>query len=780
MRIIFKFAVFIALIAVFILSYRVFFGDSVLRGVADGEIRISLWDFPRIGLPHKPEDRFLWLRKICDDFERLNSGVKVDITKLTWNQGGEKIKIAVFAGAPPDISSSDPPLTYIQNGLVEPVDSYIDDSDRNDYFKSALDSFKVNGKIYGFAWAQKTDYIYLNLELFRAAGVAPPEKGMWSVSEFRGKMKKISAALKIRPFGFSIEREQSAELPFIFMYGGGYFNFGPAWRGVKLLHDFIYFDNISPVETGGIKTRDIWIDFKEKRSLAAAPFGLWALPALVKDKKIDLDIAQYPYDESMVKGFDIENRTGSRTAEEAAAMSYSSVIGYFVFRQNDSKKRDYCIKLAKFITNSDNQRVLEYYGQFPTRRAAASIYDSNPLMKKAFDLFEYARPAAIHPQLPKIDEHIKSACQKILLDPGFKIRTIADRCAEIETFIGGIVSKPDSTGRHGNEKAVSVEKNDYMRGVMLIFLSALAFIALLAAAYYAFRFNLPADIIKNRSAYFFLLPAVSLFIVFFVLPVIRGALMAFQNYSFGGGWFDNFCGLDNFIYALNDKVFIKAAFNTFLYAAATVPSIITIALILSVLIYELSLRMQNLFKGAFYLPGVVSIVTLSIVWRYIFDFKSGVLNKILAAAGLSPTGWLVSEEMSMYSIIIFTILKGPGGALLIYLTALGNISKDYFEAAAVDGAGAFKTFFKITFPLLMPQTMFLVITLTIDAMQVFAPVMLLTEGGPADSSEVVMHRVYKEAFNNLNMGAASAMSLILFIVILAASIIQYKYFKYDY
>ncbi|HOT77577.1 MAG TPA: sugar ABC transporter permease, partial [Candidatus Wallbacteria bacterium] len=117
---------------------------------------------------------------------------------------------------------------------------------------------------------------------------------------------------------------------------------------------------------------------------------------------------------------------------------------------------------------------------------------------------------------------------------------------------------------------------------------------------------------------------------------------------------------------------------------------------------------------------------------------------------------------------------------LIYLTALCNIPKDYFEAAAVDGAGPVKTFVKITFPLLLPQTMFLAISLTIDAMQVFAPVMLLTEGGPANSSEVVMHRVYKEAFNNLNMGAASAMSLILFAFILVASIIQYKYFKYDY
>ncbi len=718
---------------------------------AEDKIKISVWDFPRITLPEKPNDRFLWLRKICDAFEKINPGVSVEITKLTWNQGGEKIKIAVFAGVPPDISSSDLPLKYIQSGLVEPVDDYITQQDVSDYFESALGSFKSGGKTYGFPWAQKTDYIYLNKALFAKAGAELPRDGMWSVEEFRSTMKKIASALKIRPFGFSVEREQTSELPFLFLCGGGYLDFRNAAGGVSLLHDFIYRDKISPPETGGLKTRDIWIDFKEKQAVAAAPFGIWAIPALAREKKIDFDIAQYPY------------------LKDRRSLSHSSVIGYFVFRQSDPVKRNYCIKLAKFITDSQNQKVLKYYGQFPTRKSAASIYETDALMKKAFSLFEYAAPAAAHPLLPKIDEHIKSECQKLLLDGSLDAAKIASKTAATGSYVDGLLES--GAGAPDRLKTAA-------SGGAGLLIAALFFAA--AAVFLRFNRKLPGDLVKNRWAYFFMAPAAGVFLVFFIFPLVRGVLISFQNYSFGGGWLDNFCGLENFAYAIKDAVFIKSMFNTFLYTAIVVPANISIALILAVLVYRLSERVQTWFKGAFYLPGVISIVTLSIVWRYIFDFKSGILNAVLSFFSVQPVGWLTSEEMSLFSIIVFTILKGPGGALLIYLTALCNIPKDYFEAAAVDGAGPVKTFVKITFPLLLPQTMFLAISLTIDAMQVFAPVMLLTEGGPANSSEVVMHRVYKEAFNNLNMGAASAMSLILFAFILVASIIQYKYFKYDY
>ena len=743
-------------IIIFFILAGAAFRPPALFAAPGGSVKISLWDFPRITLPEKPNDRFLWLRRICDEFERQNPEVSVEITKLTWNQGGEKIKIAVFAGVPPDISSSDLPLKYIESGLVEAVDDHITAEDRADYFTSALDSFKTGGKTYGFAWAQKTDYIYLNKTLFRNAGVPLPENGMWSLEEFRGAMKKIAAALGTRPFGFSVEREQTSELPFLFMDGGSYLDFGGAAGGLSILHDFIHRDLISPAETGGLKTRDIWIEFREKKTLAAAPFGLWAMPALTKEKKVDFDIAQYPY------------------LKEKRALSASSVIGYFVFRQADPVKRGYCVRLAKFITNSENQKVLKYYGQFPTRKSAASIYENDPLMKKAFSLFEYARPALAHTQLPKIDEHIKAACQKILLDKSMDESKIRPAAEEIARHVASVVVS--GAARDLNKGRSELSKIEGGFKYLIVF--TLVFAAAWAARRFYFRKH-PGDLSKNRWAYFFMAPAMAVFAVFFIIPVARGILISFQNYSFTGGWLDNFCGLDNYVYALSDKVFIKSAFNTFIYTITVVPANIALALSLAVLVYRLSERVQTWFKGAFYLPGVISIVTLSIVWRYIFDFKAGVLNIILGLFSLGPVGWLTSEDMSLFSIILFTILKGPGGALLIYLTALCNIPKDYFEAAAVDGAGPVKVFVSITFPLLLPQTMFLAISLTIDAMQVFAPVMLLTEGGPANSSEVVMHRVYKEAFNNLNMGAASAMSVLLFLVILAASVIQYRYFRYE-
>ncbi len=725
------------------------------------KISISIWDFPRVPHPSNPNERFLWLREICDKYSAENPEVDIVITKLTWAQGGEKIKIATFAGVPPDITSSDIPLKYIEEGLIEPVDEFLTPADRMDYFQPALESFSANGRVYGFPWAQKTDYIYLNRELFKKAGVDLPREGLWTYSEFLEKMKKISEVLKIRPFGFNIEAEQTSELPFIFGFGGNIADCAKMDRGVKFLHDSIYKDHISPPETGGLKSRDIWLGFKEKQNIAAAPFGIWALPPLLKEKKIDFEIAQYPY--------------ADKDALERG-LSTSSVIGYFVFRQREEKKRVHALKLARFITNAENQRILKHYGQFPTRRSVSSIYDDIPQMKKAFELFEYSRPGVNHPALPAIDEALKNSVQKMLLEPGLNEAGIRERCLEIDKKAKLIIAG------YEEKKMAGAVSRKVSPGVSFWAITAF-FIILSVAVLKFFRISpgaLYADISRERAAYIFLLPSLAAFAVFFVMPVFRGIVISFQDFKFNTGILDNLCGLQNYYMAISDTVFRGAAVNTLIYTAFIVPSNIAIALVLAVMLYKLSERVQTVFKGAFYLPGVVSIVTLCIVWRYIFDFNSGLLNIVLGFFSVAPVKWLTSPEMSLYSIILFTVLKGPGGALLIYLTALCNIPKDYFEAAAVDGAGPVKVFFRITVPLLIPQTMFLAITLTIDAMQVFAPVMLLTEGGPANSSEVVIHRIYKEAFNNLNIGEASAMSVLLFLVILAASVVQYRYFRYDY
>ncbi len=726
-----------------------------------GKISISIWDFPRVPHPLNPNERFLWLREICDKYTAENPGVDIVITKLTWAQGGEKIKIATFAGVPPDITSSDIPLKYIEEGLIEAADDFLTSADRMDYFPQALEAFSANGHVYGFPWAQKTDYIYINRGLFKMAGVEPPRNGLWTYSEFLEKMKKISDALKIRPFGFNIEAEQTSELPFIFGFGGNIVDCAKMERGVKFLHDSIYKDHISSQETGGLKSRDIWLGFKEKQNIAAAPFGIWALPPLLKEKKIDFEIAQYPYADK---------------AGLERGLSTSSVIGYFVFKQRDEIKRVHALKLARFITNAENQRILKYYGQFPTRRSVSSIYDDVPQMKKAFSLFEYSRPGVNHPALPAIDEALKNSIQKMLLEPGLSEEQIRAGCIEIDKKAKLIIAGYEEKKMAGAvSRKVSPAVSFWSITIFFIIISwgILGFFRISPRRLYA-------DIARERAAYLFLLPSLIAFAAFFIMPVFRGILISFQDFKFNTGILDNLCGFQNYYHALSDTVFRSSAVNTLIYTAFIVPSNIAIALVLAVMLYKLSERVQTVFKGAFYLPGVVSIVTLCIVWRYIFDFNSGLLNIILEFFSVAPVKWLTSPEMSLFSIILFTVLKGPGGALLIYLTALCNIPKDYFEAAAVDGAGPVKVFFKITAPLLIPQTMFLAITLTIDAMQVFAPVMLLTEGGPANSSEVVIHRIYKEAFNNLNIGEASAMSVLLFLVILAASIVQYRYFKYDY
>ena len=162
------------------------------------------------------------------------------------------------------------------------------------------------------------------------------------------------------------------------------------------------------------------------------------------------------------------------------------------------------------------------------------------------------------------------------------------------------------------------------------------------------------------------------------------------------------------------------------------------------------------------------------VWRWIFNTEVGIFNNILKWLSMTPIGWLTNPDVAFWSIILTGILKSPGGAMLIYLASLANIPKSLYEAADLEGAGPLTKWWYITIPLMRSTTAFMMITGTIASLQVFAQVLMLTDGGPGMSTEVVVHRVYTSAFRDFDFGLSSAMALLLFIVILLITLLQRK------
>jgi len=283
--------------------------------------------------------------------------------------------------------------------------------------------------------------------------------------------------------------------------------------------------------------------------------------------------------------------------------------------------------------------------------------------------------------------------------------------------------------------------------------------------------QLMRSLYKNRWAYFFIMPKFLLFLVFIGIPVVWAFIISFQKFrAFDTVW----VGLENFRQVLSTGLYRKAFWNTVKYTLVTVPTHILIALILASLIHPLSKRAQTFFRAAFYLPTVTSMVIIAMVWRWMFNSRFGLLNYLLGLFGLGPIDWLNSSNWAMWAIIIMSILTPPGVGVILYLAAMASIPESLYEAAAIDGAGPFQRWVKITLPLLKPTTLYLVILSTVGSFQVFTQVLMLTGGGPGHATTTLVTLIYETAFRDGNFGLASAQAIILFGIILVISLLQYK------
>ncbi|MGG3281603.1 carbohydrate ABC transporter permease [Paenibacillus solani] len=226
-----------------------------------------------------------------------------------------------------------------------------------------------------------------------------------------------------------------------------------------------------------------------------------------------------------------------------------------------------------------------------------------------------------------------------------------------------------------------------------------------------------------------------------------------------------FTGFDNYIKMFHDPTIIQAVKNNLIYMVLTVPIPIAIALVLSVLIHN-SVFFKSYFKVAFFIPYISSIIAVAAVWSALFHPSLGPINQFLMDIGISnPPKWLVDPKTSLLAISIISSWAGLGYTIIIYMAGLTNISNEIYEAADIDGAGAIKKFFAITVPMLRPTTFFLLITMLIGSFKVFDIIAFLTEGGPNNSSTVLVFRIYEEGFKYYNMGYASAISWLLFAII---------------
>ena len=279
---------------------------------------------------------------------------------------------------------------------------------------------------------------------------------------------------------------------------------------------------------------------------------------------------------------------------------------------------------------------------------------------------------------------------------------------------------------------------------------------------------------KKYTPYLFLLPAAAVLIVFFFIPFFQTFGLSFFDYS-SSIYNPAFNGADNYVKLFKEPIFYKVMFNTFMYLVIAVPFLVIFPLFLAVLINQ-KIRGITLYKIILYLPVIVSIVVAAIAFKWLYAGQ-GVLNYLLSLFHINPVGWLVDTKWALFSVALVTIWKGVGYYMMIYLASLMSVPQDLYEACDIDGANFWQKHFTVTIPHIMP-TIALVSTIsTISAMKVFAEIYVMTKGGPLDSSKTIVYYIYERAFENLDLGYASALAVVLLIVVMVFSVINILCFE---
>lgn len=277
---------------------------------------------------------------------------------------------------------------------------------------------------------------------------------------------------------------------------------------------------------------------------------------------------------------------------------------------------------------------------------------------------------------------------------------------------------------------------------------------------------------RQMHAYLFLLPSAIILTAFVFFPMIYALWVSFTRWDLISPR-QVFVGFDNYISLLTSTDFWQIVRNTLIFTLGVVPTSILMGLVLALAVNK-GIKFKAFFRTAFFLPVVTSVVAISIVWMWIFHPNYGLANALLGVVGIEPQRWLSSPNQAMLSIVIMTVWKEMGYNMVIYLAGLQGIPGDLYEAAKIDGANSWQLFKAVTWPLLTPTTFFLLITSLIKSVQVFGQIHTMTQGGPINSTNVLVYYLYEQAFQSFRMGYASAIAYILFVIIFVITFIQIK------
>jgi sn-glycerol 3-phosphate transport system permease protein len=274
--------------------------------------------------------------------------------------------------------------------------------------------------------------------------------------------------------------------------------------------------------------------------------------------------------------------------------------------------------------------------------------------------------------------------------------------------------------------------------------------------------------------YALVLPSLVVFVLFYIYPVVYSFYLSFYQWDMMMPM--RFVGSRNYAQLLGDAEFREVLGNTLQYAVGVVLVAMGVGLVLALMLNRRT-RLSSTLQACIFTSYIVSWVAVSLLWIWMLDPQYGLVNYLGRSLGVPPQDWLGNHRLALWSLVGVTVWKIVGYPMVIYLAGLQNISQDYFEAASLDGAGAWQRFRYITWPLLTPTTVFLFITLSIAAFQAFDIVNIMTQGGPVHSTSIYVYYIYEQAFHYFRLGRASAAVIICFLLILLLTFVEHRIFR---
>lgn len=733
------------------------------------------------------------VQQLVERYQRENPDV--EIVRINPGSSGDfrsKLKTMLAAGTPPDVfylpPDAVPELATLK--LVRPLDEYIErdiasggpsvKAQYDDFFPVILDAYRFDvatgqvakGPLYGLPKDFTTAVFYVNLDLFERAGVPVPYDG-WTWQQFEDACRKITA-LSDRPenkgrrriYGASFDLWGDTLRQIVWSFGGDYFGPSADFRDVTLDEppaqealEFIRrtrFDERIVYNNTGVSTEGKQ-EFFTGNVGCIGPYGRWMTPRYAGITDFRWDVVPVPYKEKKFRASQIFLNAWSMSAA--------------------TKHPDESFKLIKFLCGGAGAVEQSKLGlAIPPLKSVA--YSDNflapPGLPKVrgqtfLDAIEYARVQRLPRDADRWNRIVEDKTPAAL---SLGTQSVRDNAQTIERLWLNELNSP-----------LRQQAWSPMRWDLVIYVTAAVALALLAALWWhARRERLgPLDRSMQRTGYLFILPWLFGFLALTLGPMVVSLLLSFTKWSALTSMQNaEAVGIANYKELFtHDERFVQSLKVTAYFVALVVPVTQIISLGIAVLM-NLRVRGIAVYRTIFFIPSlVVASVVGAVLWRQLYNNEYGLINALLRPLlkplGTTPPDWL-GADAQRWAIPAFVLMAvwGVGGAMILYLAGLKGIPISLYEAATIDGAGPVRKFWNVTLPMLSPLIFYNVVMGIIASFQVFVQAMVMTGGGPDDATLFYVLQLYRQAFEFHNMGYASAMAWVLFVILLGLTILIFR------